>query len=82
MAFEIFIQIYRKVKESFERMEKIYLKNVAPGLVSSRKYLSSIPGLYNVRTKNIQISSFSNELPVLLSKQRPRKLKVYGNNGK
>ena len=82
MTFEIFIQIYRKVKESFEIMKKVYLKNVAPDLVSSKKYLSSIPGNYSTSSRNIKISSFNNELTVLLSKQRPRKLKIYGNDEK
>ena len=60
MVFEIFIEIYRKVKDSFNIMKKVYLKNVAPDLVSFRNYLSSIPGLYTTRLSKIKISGFSN----------------------
>lgn len=81
-AFETFISIYRRVKDSFEYLKKVYLKNVAPRLVLSFKYCSSIPGMYNLHSNNIKISSFHNELSVLQSKQRPRKLKVYGDDGK
>lgn len=81
-AFEMFISVYRKVKESFENLKKVYLKNVAPSLVSSHRYLSAIPGMYKVRGKNIKISSFYNELSVLQSKQRPRKLKIFGEDEK
>jgi hypothetical protein len=53
---------------------------VAPSLVSSHRYLSAIPGMYNIKGKNIKISSFYNELTVLQSKQRPRKLKIFGDD--
>lgn len=56
----MFIGVYRKVKESFENLKKVYLKNVAPSLILSRRYLSAIPGMYNVKGKNIKISSFYN----------------------
>ena len=81
-ALELFIIIFKKVKSSFENLKKVYLKNVAPKLVLSYKYYSSIPGMYKLRGSSVKISSFSNELNVLQSKQKPRKLKVYGNDDK
>lgn len=38
--------------------------------------------MYKVKGKNIKISSFYNELTVLQSKQRPRKLKIFGDDEK
>jgi FKBP12-rapamycin complex-associated protein len=38
--------------------------------------------MYNIKGKNIKISSFYNELTVLQSKQRPRKLKIFGDDEK
>lgn len=81
-AFEIFIQIYIKIKESFDNLKKIYLTNVAPKLTTSRAYLSSIPGMYRMKGENVRVSHFQNELVVLQSKQRPRKLKIFGTDGK
>ncbi len=46
MVFETFYNIYKKVKDSFDNIRKVYLKNVAPFLVTSKKYKSTIPGLY------------------------------------
>lgn len=68
------------MKESFENLKKVYLKNVAPSLLLSHRYLSAIPGMYNVRGKNVKINNFYNELAVLQSKQRPRKLKIFGDD--
>ena len=55
---------------------------MAPFLVTSKKYNSSIPGMYVPRKNCVKIAGFSNELTILLSKQRPRKLTVFGNDGK
>lgn len=76
----MFIGVYRKVKESFENLKKVYLKNVAPSLLLSHRYLSAIPGMYSVKGKNVKINNFYNELAVLQSKQRPRKLKIFGDD--
>jgi len=70
------------VKDSFENVKKIYLKNVAPFLVASKKYKSTIPGLYEPNKNCVKITGFSNELMVLQSKQRPRKLIIFGDDGK
>ena len=74
--------MYLKIKETYENSKKVYLKNVAPALVESNNYLSSIPGLYKPNSPIIRIVSFANELSVLQSKQRPRKLKIFGSDGK
>ena len=81
-AFDIFMGVYRKVRDSFENLKKVYLKNVAPTLVLSNKFCSSIPGMYRLNSNNVIINGFNNELSVLQSKQRPRKLKVYGSDDK
>jgi FKBP12-rapamycin complex-associated protein len=81
-VFETFYSIYKKVKDSFENIKKIYLKNVAPFLVTSKKYKSTIPGLYDPGKECVKISGFSNELSILQSKQRPRKLTIIGDDGK
>lgn len=81
-AFELFYSVYKKVKDSFENLKKVYLKNVSPSLVTTRHYKTTIPGLYQPGRENIKINGFGNELTVLQSKQRPRKLTIYGDNGK
>jgi serine/threonine-protein kinase mTOR len=81
-VFETFYGIYKKVKDSFDNVRKVYLKNVAPFLVTSKKYRSCIPGLYEPHRRCTKITGFCNELVILQSKQRPRKLTVFGDDGK
>jgi FKBP12-rapamycin complex-associated protein len=50
--------------------------------VSTKRYLTTIPGLYQPNKKGVKIIGFSNELSVLQSKQRPRKLTIYGDDNK
>jgi serine/threonine-protein kinase mTOR len=81
-VFETFFSIYKRVKDSFENIRKIYLKNVAPFLLTSQKYRSTIPGLYAPAKDCVRVTGFANELMILQSKQRPRKLTVLGSDGK
>jgi FKBP12-rapamycin complex-associated protein len=60
----------------------VYLKNVAPVLLSVSDCKLSMPGMYNPAKPIIRIQGFHNELIVLQSKQRPRKLMIYGSDGK
>lgn len=41
-----------------------------------------MPGLYQPNKPVVRIQGFHNELAVLQSKQRPRKLLIYGSDGK
>lgn len=50
--------------------------------MASHKYKSTIPGTYAPGSRNVKISGFGNELIILQSKQRPRKLTVYGDDQK
>lgn len=74
--------MYRRIKESFENLKKVYLKNVAPVLLSISDCKLSMPGLYQPNKPLVRIQGFQNELAVLQSKQRPRKLIIYGSDGK
>lgn len=60
MVFEIFYGIYKKVKDYFDHIKKVYLKNVAPFLVASKKYISTIPGLYEPHKTCVKITGFKN----------------------
>lgn len=81
-AFDIYCQIYRKISLSIDNLKKVHLQNVAPRLLETKNCEISVPGLYKPNKPIIRISGFSPELPVLTSKQHPRKLCIYGSDEK
>jgi FKBP12-rapamycin complex-associated protein len=58
------------------------LKNVAPKLLDSENLDIAVPGTFRSDRKIVKIQKFASVLPVLSSKQHPRKMQVYGSDGR
>ncbi|KAJ3128378.1 phosphatidylinositol kinase- protein kinase tor1 [Nowakowskiella sp. JEL0407] len=80
------LQTYRKVLKSIvdqlPQMMTLELPYVSPSLLAAKDMDLAIPGSYKAGEPIVQIKSFSPAMQVLASKQRPRKLTVYGSDGK
>ncbi|EAX98404.1 PIKK family atypical protein kinase [Trichomonas vaginalis G3] len=79
MIYNVMGQIWLKIKPIPSKMMSLDLKDVSPKLSSKEnfKYLS-VPGNY----KNIvYMSKISQNLEIIESLHRPRKVKIYGDNG-
>jgi FKBP12-rapamycin complex-associated protein len=57
------------------------LESVSPELLLCRDLELAVPGTYRADAPVVTISSFSRQLVVITSKQRPRKLTIHGNDG-
>ena len=60
----------------------IHLENVSPKLLSIQETVLSLPGLYKPNKLEIYINGFCSQLPVQNSKQKPRRILIYGTDGK
>ena len=83
-AFDIYYHVYRKINTKLEKLKVVHLDNVSPKLLAIKNCDLSVPGLYTPHQQKpvVRISGFSPILPVLASKQHPRKLFVYGSDEK
>ena len=81
-AWEIYSTIFHKIKDKLTNITTVYLENVSPKLLQFKDGEISVPGMYRPNKPVIAISGFAPKLPVLASKQHPRKLFVYGSDGK
>ena len=56
---------------------------VSPNLLEARDLELAVPGTYEAHTDEVvKIASFAPSLSVIMSKQRPRKLSMFGSDGK
>lgn len=55
---------------------------MAPKLLESENLDIAVPGSYRSDRKIVKIQKFASVLPVLSSKQHPRKMQVYGSDGR
>ena len=85
-AWDIYSSCYDSICTNFKDYEYIDLKNISLELSKFRESLIEIPGIYQNGVKVdegsvVKISSFSN-LEIFNSRQHPRKIAIYGNDGK
>ena len=89
-AWEIYHTIYRIINEKYKNLNILYLQNISPKLFKLKNCNLCIPGLYENTyyhtidsTENlIKISHINPYLTIFNTKQHPRKLSIYGTNGK
>ena len=86
-AWEIYQNVYILMNEEFSKIESMDLKSISPALFHFKESEIEIPGIYqNIGSDDIdsvvKISSFYRKLIVLKSKEKPRKIIIYGSDGK
>ncbi|KAI5480415.1 FKBP12-rapamycin complex-associated protein [Pseudohyphozyma bogoriensis] len=81
-AWDLYYQVFRKINKNLPTITVIDLQYVSPKLLAVKELDLAIPGSYATGKKVIKIQSFAPTLEVFTSKQRPRKLKVTGSDGR
>jgi len=80
-AWDHYVNVFRSVNSSLPQVKTLHLRQVSPKLYKARDLDLSVPGTYDSRHV-VKIGSFNPILDVIASKQRPRKLSMYGDDGK
>lgn len=80
-AWEVYQSIFKKIKAQIGNLKKIELQHVSPSLTSAHNLSLAVPGTYKPSSKDICITSFSPTVHVIASKQRPRRMSMFGSNG-
>ena len=86
-AWDIYHTIFRSMSINFSNFEILDLKSISPALFQFQESEIEMPGIHQggingIENSIIKISSFNRHLTVLNSKQHPRKIVLYGSDGK
>ena len=86
-AWNIYQNCYISMTQKYSNIGFMDLKSISPSLFKFREGEIEIPGIHqNMDNESsnsiVKISSFSPKLIVLNSKENPRKIIIYGNDGK
>lgn len=73
-AWDIYLSVFRRISQKQKEVMFYELKNVAPKLLASENLDIAVPGTFKSDRKIVKISKFASVLPVLSSKQHPRKM--------
>jgi FKBP12-rapamycin complex-associated protein len=81
-AWDIYLSVFKRISAKQKEVQFYELKNVAPRLLESENLDIAVPGSFRSDRKIVKIQKFASVLPVLSSKQHPRKMQVYGSDGR
>lgn len=81
-SWDIYHSVYKSIDESFQKINYLDLENISPKLFNFNESEICIPGMYKPGYPIIKIKSFENTMTVLNSKQHPRRMVIYGSEGK
>ena len=81
-AWDIYHAVFLSMRENFANFHFIDLGSVSPSLSAFKQSEICVPGMYRSEYPVVKISGFGKQLSVLNSKQHPRKISMYGSDGK
>ncbi|KAF8966334.1 atypical/PIKK/FRAP protein kinase [Flammula alnicola] len=81
-AWDIYYGVFRKVEKQLPQLTTLDLQYVSPSLLKARNLELAVPGTYQAGRPIIKIASFATKLTVIVSKQRPRRLSLKGDDGR
>lgn len=84
-SWDLYYSVFRKITGKLKDLNNngyYELSNVAPKLMEASMLEVAMPGTYKCDRKIVKIAKFASTLPVLPSKQHPRKLQVLGSDGR
>lgn len=87
-AWDLYYHVFRKLVKQLHHMIQhkiIELQYVSPRLLEANRLELAVPGTYrpeSLHSSVVNIASFSHQLRVMNTKQRPRVLNIHGIDGK
>uniref|UniRef100_A0A914I1V5 Serine/threonine-protein kinase TOR n=1 Tax=Globodera rostochiensis TaxID=31243 RepID=A0A914I1V5_GLORO len=82
IAWELYYNVFKRIISQLRQMSTLDLNYIAPRLCTVKNLELSVPGTYDPATPLVTIAAFHPHLQVIMSKQRPRKIYIRGNDGK
>ncbi|KAJ1725977.1 phosphatidylinositol kinase- protein kinase tor1, partial [Coemansia biformis] len=80
-AWDTYYLLFRRIDKLFPGPTTLTLKDTAPALLKCRDMQLAMPGTYDPDRALVTISSFDPVIYVYGTKQRPRRMYVYGSDG-
>lgn len=80
-AWDLYIPIFKRITPTLKQIVSHNMSVVSPQLVDAHDLDLAIPGTYTLTGEAVRIKGFSKQFSVILSKQRPRKIRLFGLDG-
>ncbi|KAJ7542470.1 hypothetical protein O6H91_10G108000 [Diphasiastrum complanatum] len=80
-AWDLYYHVFKRINKQLPSVTTLDLQYVSPALLNAHNLELAVPGTYRAGAPVVTIRGFAQQLIVLTSKQRPRRLTIYGSDG-
>ncbi|XP_064598762.1 serine/threonine-protein kinase mTOR-like [Liolophura sinensis] len=80
-AWDLYYHVFRRISKQLPQLTSLELQYVSPKLLRCLDLELAVPGSYEPNQPIVRIHHVQSSLQVITSKQRPRKLSIFGSNG-
>lgn len=86
-AWDLYYHVFKRINRKLTSMTTLELRSVSPNLLAASSLELAVPGTYSATNSRpggggvVTIEGFAPTLTVISSKQRPRRLVMYGSDG-
>ena len=81
-AWDLYYAVFKRINAELPQVTMLELHNCSPALLHCRDLDLGVPGTYAVSGSAVRIRNFGPNVAIIRSKQRPRKIKVCGDDGR
>ncbi|ESO95689.1 hypothetical protein LOTGIDRAFT_214800 [Lottia gigantea] len=81
-AWDLYYHVFRRISKQLPQLTSLELQYVSRKLLQCQDLELAVPGTYQPNQPVVKIKRVKSSLQVITSKQRPRKLSIYGSDGK
>lgn len=81
-AWDQYYNAFQNINKKLATITSLELHQCSPLLLEAKDLLLGVPGTYNVTGTAVGIKQFIPTISIIKSKQRPRKLRMIGENGR
>lgn len=80
-AWDLYYSVFKRINAQLPHVTSLELQFCSPALMSARDLDLGVPGTYTVQGQSVRIRHFSPTVAIIRSKQRPRKIRIVGEDG-
>ncbi len=80
-AWDFYYPVFKRINSQLPHINTLDLAACSPQLHAAVNLDLGVPGTYQVSGAAVRIKSFNQTIAIIRSKQRPRKLRIMGENG-
>ncbi|ORZ30937.1 armadillo-type protein [Catenaria anguillulae PL171] len=81
-AWDLYFSVFKRIVKQLNQLTTLELQYISPALLAAKDLELAVPGTYRSGAPVIKIRRFSPQLSMFMTKQRPRRLTIHGDDGK